>query len=136
MTGISDDPIISPTLFHIRNGVGFVLFSTVFAKAGTRAYKWALDNAAIQVQSGAISYNQAIANATKLLADSGLEVISYESGHRDQVDVAVRRAVMTGVNQLNSQYADESLDYNSQNNRYKQQKDSQKGCLLSNINKN
>lgn len=76
-----------------------------------KAYEWALDNALMQVQSGAINYNQAIARATQQLADSGLTVAQYESGHRDQIDVAVRRAVMTGVNQVNSQYADQSMDY-------------------------
>ena len=98
-------------LENITRTMGFVVDSGRTMIKPTQAYKWALDKAAMEIQSGAISYNQAIANATRELADSGLEVISYESGHRDQVDVAVRRAVMTGVNQLNSQYADESLDY-------------------------
>ena len=65
-----------------------------------KAYQWSLDQAALQVQSGAISYNQAISEAVRQLADSGLKTVEYESGHRDSVDVAVRRAVMTGVNQL------------------------------------
>lgn len=76
-----------------------------------RAYQWALDNAVLQVQSGAISYNQAIRYAVKQLADSGIRAADYESGHRDQIDVAVRRAVMTGVNQLCQRYAEQSMDY-------------------------
>ena len=76
-----------------------------------RAYQWALDNAVLQVQSGAISYNQAIRYAVKQLADSGIRVADYESGHRDQIDVAVRRAVMTGVNQLCQRYSEQSMDY-------------------------
>ena len=48
-------------------------------------------------QTGAISYNQAIFGAVTQLADSGIRVVSYESGHKDHVDVAVRRAVMTGI---------------------------------------
>ena len=76
-----------------------------------QAYQWALDNALMQIQSGAISYNQAIAEAVKQLADSGLKTVSYESGHVDSVDVAVRRAVMTGVNQLNQKYREQSMDY-------------------------
>lgn len=108
------DAIIKQTkdeLANITRTIGFVVNNGRTQIKPTQAYKWALDNAAMQIQSGAISYGQAIANATRELADSGLTVINYESGHRDQVDVAVRRAVMTGVNQLNSQYADESLDY-------------------------
>ncbi len=76
-----------------------------------KAYQWALDSALLQVQSGAVSYNQAIAAAAKQLAESGLKTAVYESGHVDSVDVAVRRAVMTGVNQLNSKYREQSMDY-------------------------
>jgi len=88
-----------------------------------RAYQWALDSAELQIQSGAISYNQAISTAVRQLADSGLCVafnkdgkplknrVAYESGHIDHLDVAVRRAVMTGVNQLNQKYREQSMDY-------------------------
>lgn len=76
-----------------------------------RAYQWALDNAVLQVQSGAISYNQAIRYAVKRLADSGIRAADYESGHRDQIDVAVRRAVMSGVSQLCDKYSDQSAEY-------------------------
>lgn len=76
-----------------------------------KTYEWALDSALLQIQSGAISYNRAIAEAVKQLAESGLKTVSYESGHVDSVDVAVRRAVMTGVNQLNQKYREQSMDY-------------------------
>lgn len=76
-----------------------------------RAYQWALDNAVVQIQSGAISYNQAIRSAVKQLADSGIKTAEYESGHRDQIDVAVRRAVMSGVNALCQRYAEQSMEY-------------------------
>lgn len=76
-----------------------------------KAYQWALDNAVMQIQSGAISYNQAIKAAVKQLADSGLKVVDYESGHRDQIDVAARRAVMTGVNQICAKYTEKSAEY-------------------------
>ena len=76
-----------------------------------KSYEWALDSALLQVQSGAISYNQAIASAVRQLADSGIKTVDYESGHVDSVDVAVRRAVMTGVNQINQKYREQSMDY-------------------------
>ena len=88
-----------------------------------KAYERALDNALMQVQSGAISYNQAISEQVKRLADRGLCVaydkngnllknrVAYESGHVDSVDVAVRRAVMSGVNALNQRYREQSMDY-------------------------
>ena len=75
-----------------------------------RAYQWALDSAVMQIQSGAISYNQAIKSAVQQLA-GGLKVVNYESGHVDNIDVAVRRAVMTGVNQICDQYTNQSAEY-------------------------
>ena len=57
------------------------------------------------------SYNQAIRRGVKELADSGLKTVNYESGHVNSIDVAVRRAVMTGVNALCQKYAEQSLDY-------------------------
>lgn len=76
-----------------------------------KAYQWALDSAELQVMTGAISYNQAISDAVRQLAESGLRTVSYESGHIDQLDVAVRRAVMTGVVQLSAKYREQSVDY-------------------------
>ena len=37
--------------------------------------------------------------AVKKLAADGLDVVDYASGHRDKIDVAMRRAVITGVAQ-------------------------------------
>ena len=82
-----------------------------------KAYENAIDKAIIQVQSGAISYNQAINNATRELADSGLKTVYYEpkseggKAHYDQVDVATRRAIVTAVTQINSRYAEQSMEY-------------------------
>ena len=82
-----------------------------------RAYQWALDNAVMQIQSGAISYNQAISSATRKLADAGLTVVEYEpkteggKPHYDHIDVAARRAVMSGVAQLNDKYREQSAEF-------------------------
>ena len=38
-------------------------------------------------------------------------MVDYESGHRDHVDVAVRRAVMTGVSQINRKYSEQSMNF-------------------------
>ena len=99
------------TFQNIAQSMAFLVDNGRTLLQPARAYQWALDNAVLQVQSGAISYNQAIRYAVKQLADSGIKVADYESGHRDQIDVAVRRAVMTGVNQLCQKYAEQSEDY-------------------------
>ncbi len=54
--------------------------------------------AEMKVTSGAFSYQQAITDAIKQIAKDGAFVY-YESGHRDRLDVAVRRNVMTGIGQ-------------------------------------
>lgn len=96
---------------NITASMGFLVDAGRTMLLPAKAYQWALDNTVIQVQSGAINYNQAIKTAVKQLADSGLRVVDYESGHRDQIDVAARRAVMTGVNQICAKYTEQSAQY-------------------------
>ena len=108
------DAIKRQTLQEMRNitrTMAFVVDAGRTILKPQKALTWALDAALLQVQSGAVSYNTAIANATKQLADSGLRMVDYESGRSDQVDVAARRAVMTGVNQINQKYAEQSTEY-------------------------
>lgn len=57
----------------------------------------AADLAYMQVSSGAFDYISAIRNAVKDVASKGLQTINYASGKRDQLDVAMRRTVLTGV---------------------------------------
>lgn len=68
------------------------------ALSGQQAFIHAADLAHTQVVTGAMSYNQAIRQAVKSVGESGLEII-YPSGHRDKLDVATRRTVLTGVAQ-------------------------------------
>ena len=98
-------------LRNLTRSMGFLVDNGRTMLPPAKAYQWALDNAELQVQSGAISYNQAIASAVKQLADSGIKTVSYESGHVDNVDVAVRRAVMSGVSQLCAKYTEQSAEY-------------------------
>lgn len=110
-------------LRNITRSMGFLVDNGKTMLPPAKVYQWSLDNALMQVQSGAISYNQAIANATRELADSGLMVaydkdgnirdgfVQYESGHVNRIDVAVRRAVMTGVNRINRQYDQQAMEY-------------------------
>ena len=96
---------------NLTRSMGFLVDNGRTMLAPARAYQWCLDSAVLQIQSGAISYNQAIRRGVKELADSGLKTVNYESGHVDSVDIAVRRAVMTGVNQICQRYAEQSMDY-------------------------
>ena len=99
------------TFRNLTRSMGFLVDNGRTMLAPARAYQWALDNAEMQITSGAISYNQAIKSSVKQLADSGIKVVDYESGHRDHIDVAARRAVMTGVSQLCAKYTEQSAEY-------------------------
>lgn len=69
------------------------------ADTATRQFERALDRAWLQVQSGGFSQEEAVRMAVKELAAAGVECIAYPSGHVDHLDVAVRRAAVTGANQ-------------------------------------
>ena len=66
-------------------------------------YQRYIDRACMDIMTGAFDYNTVLRRVAKEMADSGLEYVSYASGHVDRATVAARRAVMTGVNQLSGQ---------------------------------
>lgn len=68
------------------------------ANTSQTAYINACNQAYMQVSSGAFSYQEAIKNAVKNVAGNGATVL-YPSGHTERIDVAVSRAVLTGVGQ-------------------------------------
>ncbi len=79
------------------------------------AYYNAVNLAYMQVSSGTLSYQEAIKRAILSVAKEGASVL-YPSGRSDKVDVAIRRAVLTGVNQtaakMSEAYCDEAhCDY-------------------------
>lgn len=68
------------------------------ANTVTGEFERALDHAWLQVSSGAFSYDVAIRRAVDGLA-AHMNGVTYPSGHKDTLEVAVRRAVLTGTNQ-------------------------------------
>lgn len=68
------------------------------AAVANRELSDAMDLAHLKVISGAYSYNDAIYSAVKELSDKGITRVTYPSGRRDNVDVCVRRAVLSSVN--------------------------------------
>lgn len=61
-------------------------------------FEAALDRAHLKVSSGAFDYKSAIKSAVDSLADT-MKYVTYPTGHTDTLEVACRRAVLTGVNQ-------------------------------------
>ena len=73
------------------------------------AFEQALDRAWLQVSSGAFDYKTAVKRAVDGLADS-MPYVTYPSGHRDTLEVACRRAVLTGVNQTGAKLQEARMD--------------------------
>lgn len=104
--GKSPSPVnASPALLEALNagykktyGVFKNLTSTT-ARTSTKQFENALDRAYMQITSGAFDANTAVRMAVKDLSRQGLGAIKYPSGHVDTIEVATRRAVVTGVSQ-------------------------------------
>ena len=69
-------------------------------------YQNYLGQAIMGVVYGTFDYNTMIRRVVKQLTNSGLRTIDYASGWHNRVDVAARRAVMTGVSQLTGKISD------------------------------
>jgi hypothetical protein len=73
-------------------------------------YQGYLDKAITGVVYGAFDYNTMIRKVVTQLTNSGLRNIDYASGWHCRVDVAARRAVMTGVSQLTRKISEMNAD--------------------------
>lgn len=81
--------------FAVRNADNTLSFTPL-----ADFYQRTLDNGLIQIASGAVDYNTVLKKAVKAMTDSGLRTVDYASGWSNRVDVAARRALMTGFNQV------------------------------------
>ena len=92
-------------LRNITQSLGFVTQENGKLKALdlTEYYQKTLDGAVNDILSGSFDYNTVLKRVTNDMTNSGLRWIDYESGYHNRVDVAARRAVMTGFNQTMSQ---------------------------------
>ena len=68
------------------------------ANTVTGAFERTLDAAWLKVSTGAFDYKTAVKQAVDSLADD-MPMVTYPSGHKDSIEVAARRAILTGVNQ-------------------------------------
>ena len=68
------------------------------ANTVTGAFERTLDTAWLKVSTGAFDYKTAVKQAVDSLADD-MPMVTYPSGHKDSIEVAARRAILTGVNQ-------------------------------------
>lgn len=72
----------------------------------SQVYTEHLDRACFDIVSGAFDYNSVLRRTVTQLTNSGLRTIDYVSGWHNRVDVAARRAVMTGLSQITGKITD------------------------------
>lgn len=72
----------------------------------SQVYGKHLDAACLDIVSGAFDYNSVLRRVVTQLTNSGLRTIDYASGYSSRVEVAARRAVMTGISQLTGKISD------------------------------
>lgn len=116
-----NEPFSLETSQYIRDVFSYYLSSTkgtvhnltrTTANASQKLLIDKLDQVHFRVISGVQSYSQAITEAVKEIGNSSLKV-EYPSGYKDNIDVAIRRAIVTGVNKC---YADLNLIMAKENN--------------------
>lgn len=73
-------------------------------------YTQTLDNAMMDIVSGAFSYNSVLERTIDTMTRSGLRSVDYATGHSNRIEVAVRRALMTGYSQIQRYNAEQVAD--------------------------
>ncbi len=81
------------------NGEVYNLTRTTATQA-QRTYIEACDTAQFKIMNG-VSPNTAIVEAIEEVSKKGITVVSFGSGRQEKIEVAIARAVRTGVNQAN-----------------------------------
>ncbi|MBS7225380.1 MAG: phage minor capsid protein [Clostridiaceae bacterium] len=78
----------------------FVNLTRTTAQGAYAELGQALDRAWMQVSTGGMDANTAIRSAVKWMSARGVDMVHYDSGAKATIEAAVRRAVVTGVNQM------------------------------------
>lgn len=100
------------TLVNMAQSYGFSVLMAgkrVFTPFAEYYQKY-VDTAIQDVVTGGTDYNSAIRKVVTQMTNSGLRVVDYASGHTNRADVAARRAVLTGVNQITAQVSEHNAE--------------------------
>lgn len=99
-------------LQNITQSMGFAIYTPQGLQFMpiAQTYQHILDGAMMKIQSGTTGVQQAIREATAQLTNSGLQTIDYASGWHNRVDVAARRACMTGISQMSAKYSEQECN--------------------------
>lgn len=91
------------TFQNITNSLGFVKQDAsghIYPITLTEFYRTTLDGAMLDIHSGAFDYQTVLMRVINDMTTSGVRWIDYASGRHNRIDVAARRAVMTGFRQV------------------------------------
>ena len=91
------------TFRNITNSLGFVKQDAsghIYPITLTEFYRTTLDGAMLDIHSGAFDYQTVLMRVINDMTTSGVRWIDYASGRHNRIDVAARRAIMTGFRQV------------------------------------
>ena len=97
--------ITQTTGFNVPVGGGKKVFTPL-----SEYLERSLDKAMLGITTGAKTYSQAIGDVIDEMTASGVRTVDYASGKSDRIEVAARRAVMTGVAQMTKQVSDKNAE--------------------------
>lgn len=89
--------------YNITQSLGFAIKQPngkLAFKPIAKYYQDTLDGGLMDIATGVFDYNTVLKRVVKEMTNSGLRSVDYASGWSNRVEVAARRAVMTGFNQV------------------------------------
>jgi hypothetical protein len=97
---------------NITRSLGFAvqMNGEIVFRPIAKAYQAVLDKAEMKVYSGGFTVQQALEDAVQELADSGIRTVDYASGWMNHADVAARRALITGLNQVTQKFSERAME--------------------------
>lgn len=97
--------ITQTTGFNVPMGSGKKVFTPL-----SEYLERSLDKAMMGITTGAKTYSQAIGEVIDEMTASGIRTVDYASGKSDRIEVAARRAVMTGVAQMTDKVNEKNME--------------------------
>lgn len=96
-------------ILNLTKSIGFRFQSGLVVHL-QQAYTQSLNIAFTKISTGAYSYQQALEDAVRDMARSGIRVINFESGVTRQADTAARNAMLTASSQLSGQITMQNIE--------------------------
>lgn len=99
---------------NLAGSMGFAIRNPVTGRIQSSPlmdyYRSTMDQAVLNIRSGAFDYGVILKRTVNQMSASGLRYIEYDSGHRDRIDVAARRAILTGFRQVQGKIMEQVAD--------------------------